>query len=72
MIKNSPQLYPKNKLHRRESDGFVTFNSTTDTTVTLVPKEYLFKVINYNTGYSVMLTILKNSIPSRKTVTDPS
>ena len=38
MVKDNPKLYPKNKIHRRESDGFMTFNLTKDITVALVPK----------------------------------
>ena len=29
-----------------EADGFVTFNLTTDITMTLVPKEYMYKLTN--------------------------
>jgi transposase InsO family protein len=45
MIENSPELYPENKLHRRVSDGFVTFTLPNDITVALVPEEYRSKLI---------------------------
>ena len=47
MIKESPQEYPKNRLHRRESDGFITFDLTKDDTVALVPKEYRSRLITW-------------------------
>jgi hypothetical protein len=47
MVENSPDEYPKNRLHRRESDGFVTFDLTKDTRVALVPKQYRSKLINW-------------------------
>ena len=47
MLKNFPKLYPKNKIHRRASDGFVTFTLTKDSTVALVPKKYRTQLINW-------------------------
>ena len=46
MVKDSPKRYPKNKIHRRASDGFITFNLNKDTTVALVPEKYRKELIN--------------------------
>ena len=47
MVKENPKLYPKNKIHRRESDGFMTFDLTKDTTVALVPKSRRSELITW-------------------------
>ena len=38
MVKASPEIYTKDKIYRRESDGFITYQVTKDTVVALVPE----------------------------------
>ena len=45
MVNKFPKLYPKNKIHRRESDGFITFDITEDKTAALVPESCRSKLI---------------------------